>query len=350
MIFKFRIATHSGAEPLEFALDRQKTLLGRHKDNHIRFKEKFISAYHATFFRGDADEIYIEDCDSRNGVYINGRRLEGIAQVYAGDRIHIAEIQGIVQPDKDSSTALEANHGSHHNYVKTSESDLHLPTSETEEQIAELKLEMERLEKQKRQLETETEKLSFQRDRLAKDHDDLTEDLMDTRRKVEDLIDLECELQESVSTIQASSKISRKKVFAKGDDSNCTTTERRICRDLIRWLENLEEAQKDSQPSLLMNKTNKTLFGLEDAFIELLKNYSVNKVNLDPGTHISPQARGKIQLVSIDEIDDAKLRKEVASQRDTLGSDVVLRTLSPGFIYNDNGKEHVLRKAEVIVS
>lgn len=347
MIYKLKIATSSDSEPQEFELNRKKTLLGRREGNHIRIKERYVSSDHAVFYLGGDDELFLEDCGSRNGIYINGVKLEGVSQLYSGDRLSIGELLGeVVAEVAPQELAVESS--LHHEHERTLDSQMEVDSAE-DSHLVQLQREVERLAALKEELQTETSNLVETKERLAKDHDDLSEDLWDTRKKIEGLIDLECELQESVSELQVNT-MSRKKVFSKGDDLKCAATERRICRDLIRWLENLEEAQKVSQPNLLTNRTTRKLSGLEGNFVDFLAEYSVKKIDFEPGAEISMLSRSKIQLIAVDEIEDAKLRKEVASQIARLGKDVVLRTISPGFVYEDNGKEHVLRKAEVIVA
>lgn len=61
-------------------------LIGRHRDNDIRFNDLGVSGFHARIYRG-ADGYVVEDLKSRNGVWVNGTRVFH-ATLVGGDRLH----------------------------------------------------------------------------------------------------------------------------------------------------------------------------------------------------------------------------------------------------------------------
>lgn len=65
-------------------------LFGRSKDCDIRVLDGFASSRHARVF-GDRDGVYLQDLDSRNGTYLNNRRLEGKAELHEGDTFAVGD-------------------------------------------------------------------------------------------------------------------------------------------------------------------------------------------------------------------------------------------------------------------
>lgn len=55
-------------------LNSTKTTIGRGPDNHIRIDNPGVSASHAVIYR-DGDDYVIEDLQSKNGTYINNRKI-----------------------------------------------------------------------------------------------------------------------------------------------------------------------------------------------------------------------------------------------------------------------------------
>ena len=52
----------------------RRTSIGRTPDNDLQIDAKFISRHHAVILVGPVHSI-IEDLNSTNGVYVNGRRI-----------------------------------------------------------------------------------------------------------------------------------------------------------------------------------------------------------------------------------------------------------------------------------
>ena len=71
------------------ALNRQRTLLGRHKICHVRVRNNHISRQHAEIIRRDG-AYYLADVGSRNGTFLNESRVNaGYHPLHDGDRVRL---------------------------------------------------------------------------------------------------------------------------------------------------------------------------------------------------------------------------------------------------------------------
>jgi phosphoserine phosphatase RsbU/P len=90
-----------------FALDRESAVLGRHPDCDIVLDSGAVSRQHARIQRVE-NRIYIEDMQSRNGTYVNGRQIRDRHLLNDQDRITLCDVVMIFHDDavkKDSSRA-----------------------------------------------------------------------------------------------------------------------------------------------------------------------------------------------------------------------------------------------------
>jgi hypothetical protein len=71
-----------------YTLRRCSTRIGRNNDNDIVLDSDRISRYHAEIIR-EGDEMILVDKQSRNGVWLNGRRTKDSAVIKSGDVIRI---------------------------------------------------------------------------------------------------------------------------------------------------------------------------------------------------------------------------------------------------------------------
>ncbi|MBI2389216.1 MAG: FHA domain-containing protein [Deltaproteobacteria bacterium] len=72
----------------EFDLPPGETLLGRSPECHVTIDDPLVSREHAKIlFEGD--RVIVRDLSSRNGVRVNGQRVEGERALEDGDRIRI---------------------------------------------------------------------------------------------------------------------------------------------------------------------------------------------------------------------------------------------------------------------
>ncbi len=72
----------------KLALNRTVISIGREEDNDIWLDDETSSRYHAELV-WDNGQVYITDCNSLNGVLLNGRRIRGTLVVKNGDLIEI---------------------------------------------------------------------------------------------------------------------------------------------------------------------------------------------------------------------------------------------------------------------
>lgn len=67
----------------KFELNQESTTVGRHPDCDIQIDDAAISGQHAKIllqknkYLDGAIEIFLEDLNSKNGSYINGRKIQG---------------------------------------------------------------------------------------------------------------------------------------------------------------------------------------------------------------------------------------------------------------------------------
>ncbi len=72
----------------KLALTRTVASIGREEDNDIWLDDETSSRYHAEL-AWDAGQVYITDCESLNGVLLNGRRIRGTLVIKSGDLLEI---------------------------------------------------------------------------------------------------------------------------------------------------------------------------------------------------------------------------------------------------------------------
>ena len=81
-----------------FPLDRESAVLGRHPDCDIVLDSGAVSRQHARIQRAD-DKFYIEDMQSRNGTYVNGRQIRERRLLNNHDRITLCDVVMIFNDD-----------------------------------------------------------------------------------------------------------------------------------------------------------------------------------------------------------------------------------------------------------
>src|SRR5690606_23249501 len=73
-----------------YELKQGESRLGRAEDNHIVLAGENVSRQHGRLVL-DGDTLVIEDTGSRDGILLNGRRIDGKAILREGDVIEIGE-------------------------------------------------------------------------------------------------------------------------------------------------------------------------------------------------------------------------------------------------------------------
>src|SRR5216683_2066753 len=72
----------------KLALKRTVVTIGREEDNDIWLDDETSSRYHAEL-AWEGGQAYVTDCDSLNGVLLNGRRIRGTLVIKSGDLVEI---------------------------------------------------------------------------------------------------------------------------------------------------------------------------------------------------------------------------------------------------------------------
>jgi pSer/pThr/pTyr-binding forkhead associated (FHA) protein len=82
-----RLVLVQGKDETSFPLVRDTYTLGRHRNNDIVVADPKVSSFHARIDRSK-DGFSLVDLKSRNGTYVNGRRVQ-TARLKTGDEIRL---------------------------------------------------------------------------------------------------------------------------------------------------------------------------------------------------------------------------------------------------------------------
>lgn len=82
------IVLEGEAERAVFEIPEDRATLGRDADNTVVLTDRQISKRHAVILRTDG-VYWIEDLNSRNGVYVNGRRIEKRERLFDGSLLKL---------------------------------------------------------------------------------------------------------------------------------------------------------------------------------------------------------------------------------------------------------------------
>ncbi len=82
--------------------------VGRAEDNNLVLTEPWISRNHAMLQQTESGEFYLIDLGSRNGTFINGRRVNVPVLLNSGDRLTFGQTEAIFHsPEQDAKTPKE---------------------------------------------------------------------------------------------------------------------------------------------------------------------------------------------------------------------------------------------------
>jgi DNA-binding winged helix-turn-helix (wHTH) protein len=91
----------------EIPLPNGEHLIGRGEDCPIRSDSRRVSRHHARV-RVTPERVLVEDLGSRNGTWVDGRRIEGPAELAAGDTVRIGpEVIQFVAAGPDAVTTTD---------------------------------------------------------------------------------------------------------------------------------------------------------------------------------------------------------------------------------------------------
>ena len=73
-----------------YVIDRLKHIIGRSIDSDFVINDTLVSKKHCeiTFSEG---KFYVEDLDSRNGTFVNGKRIKKKTALFYGDKLSIGD-------------------------------------------------------------------------------------------------------------------------------------------------------------------------------------------------------------------------------------------------------------------
>jgi pSer/pThr/pTyr-binding forkhead associated (FHA) protein len=91
---------------LRLALEHTIVTIGRGEDNDIWLDDDLSSRYHAELAWDDG-LVYITDCDSLNGVLLNGRRIRGSTRIEAGELLEIGAQRFLFERAEQSGAPSE---------------------------------------------------------------------------------------------------------------------------------------------------------------------------------------------------------------------------------------------------
>lgn len=108
-MFRLSVSPAEGAS-FDLDVDERELFIGRSTRCEITVPDRFLSRRHARLFPTD-NGWRIEDLGSRNGTYINGRRVEGPTKIHTGDLISLSastlSVRSRVQPIAGSDTTAD---------------------------------------------------------------------------------------------------------------------------------------------------------------------------------------------------------------------------------------------------
>jgi len=97
----------------KLALTRSVVSIGREEDNDIWLDDETSSRYHAEL-AWDAEQVYITDCESLNGVLLNGRRIRGTLVIKGGDLLEIGSHRFLLEIAEHPSLSEQDDPLLHH--------------------------------------------------------------------------------------------------------------------------------------------------------------------------------------------------------------------------------------------
>jgi adenylate cyclase len=96
-MFKLLIIRPDGKE-IEQEFNGDQTIIGRHEKCELRLVDGMVSRNHSMILR-EGKRFLIKDLDSRNGTWVNGRRIKNRRHVKAGDVFQVGPFRIIFEPD-----------------------------------------------------------------------------------------------------------------------------------------------------------------------------------------------------------------------------------------------------------
>ena len=86
-------------------LAKPVTEIGRWEDNDVVIDDRWVSRYHAQV-RREGEQYIVQDLDSKNGTFVNGRRIATPAVLSDGDQIQVTPLVKLTFVDYGSTAPL----------------------------------------------------------------------------------------------------------------------------------------------------------------------------------------------------------------------------------------------------
>ena len=103
--------SQDGQPQRTWILTQDVTTIGRWEDNDVTIPDRWISRHHAEIQRRGSSYT-LRDLDSKNGLYVNGKRIAESVALQDGDQIQIAPRCQLVFVDTEATApALQARRG-----------------------------------------------------------------------------------------------------------------------------------------------------------------------------------------------------------------------------------------------
>jgi len=93
-----------GGQTQRFDYNDDYFVVGREEDNNLVLDRVNVSKYHLRFRRHEG-RVQVQDLESTNGTYLNGRRVRGARGVTRGDRIYVGDYILMLDGDEPSLEA-----------------------------------------------------------------------------------------------------------------------------------------------------------------------------------------------------------------------------------------------------
>jgi DNA-binding winged helix-turn-helix (wHTH) protein len=103
--FPFLIAQAGQMHGQKWALIREITI-GRDEDCEIQIPDRQVSRFHLRIIPLENKTVILRDLESKNGTFINGKKVSGSANLKDGDQIKVALAQHFVFVSSDSTLPL----------------------------------------------------------------------------------------------------------------------------------------------------------------------------------------------------------------------------------------------------
>jgi sigma-B regulation protein RsbU (phosphoserine phosphatase) len=91
-------------DPFNYTIDRPEISIGRSPDNTLAVPDPFCSGKHALVVSVD-DRVFVRDHASKNGVFVNGKRIAGEMELRAGDEVLVGSTR--ISFDQEILTHVE---------------------------------------------------------------------------------------------------------------------------------------------------------------------------------------------------------------------------------------------------